>query len=162
MYAGDLLLLSVTLTDLQTIVDICVNEFNDIDLNINLKKSVCMRIGSGHKLSAANIRINNSDLPWKSELRYLGVSFLSSNSLKSSLQAVRQKFFRALNGIFGKIGVHSSVSVTLSLVNSFCVPILAYGMEAFNFTRSMYGDLEAAYTAVFSKNFGSYVKQVIK
>ena len=153
IYADDLLLLSISLSDLQAMVDICVKEFADIDLTINLKKSVCMRIGINHKSIVSNICINSSCLLWKSEIRFLGVSFVSSNSLMCNLQIVRQKYFRALNGVFGKIGAHSTVSVTLSLINSLCVPILSYGLEAVYVSRAMCNEMETAYSAGFSKIF---------
>jgi hypothetical protein len=42
MYADDLLLLAISLHDLQAMVDICVDAFDDLDLEINLKKQyVC-------------------------------------------------------------------------------------------------------------------------
>ena len=75
-----------------------------------------------------SIIINGESLEWKSELRYLGVTFLKASTVKCNLQNVRQKYFKSLNGIFGKIGANSSINVILSLINSFCVPILTYGI----------------------------------
>ena len=77
---------------------------------------------------------------------------------------LRQKYFRSLNGIFGKIGTRSSTAVrpTLSLISSFCVPMLTYGIEAFNVSLSMYNTIEAAYSAAFSKIFSTFDKNIIK
>jgi len=47
MYADDLLLLSGSLCDLQSMVDICCNEFDKLDMCLNVKKSQVIRIGSG-------------------------------------------------------------------------------------------------------------------
>lgn len=162
MYADDLLLLSISLSDLQEMVNICVREFNAIGLSINISKSACMRIGTRFKTPVANIRAGNSVIEWKSELQFLGISLLAASTVKCNLQRIRQKFFRSLNGIFGKIGAHSSTSVTLSLVSTFCVPLLTYGIEAFNVNNSAYNVLESAYSAAFSKIFNSYDKNVIK
>ena len=106
--------------------------------------------------------VNNIALEWKSKLCFLGSTFVSSKSVKCNLQSVRQKYFRSLNGLSGKIGAHFSVAVTVSLINFFCLPILLYGIEAFNVTNSMYNSLESAYSAAFSKIFGTYDKHVIK
>ena len=124
MYADDLLLLSISLRDLQLMVDLCNKEFKAIGLSLNTAKSACLRIGPCHNVNIDNIIVNGCSLDWKSELRYLGVTFLRALTIKCNLQCVRQKYFRSLNGIFGKIGAHSPISVTLSLIHSFCVPIL--------------------------------------
>jgi Reverse transcriptase (RNA-dependent DNA polymerase) len=162
MYADDILLLSLTLRDLQKMVDLCVREFEAIGLSINISKSACIRIGPKHNLTVASISVNGTNIEWKSELRYLGVNFCKSPKVKCNLQSVRHKYFRSLNGIFGKIGTHSSTAVTLSLINSFCVPVLTYALEAFNVSQSMYRTLEAAYSAAFSKIFATYDNQTIR
>lgn len=77
--------------------------------------------------------------------------FVSGNVLKCNLQTVRQKHFRALNGLFAKIGIRSPM-VTLSLIDSFCVPLLLYGVEALRLRNSDYNTLDAAYSAAFSKH----------
>ena len=75
---------------------------------------------------------------------------------------MRQKYFRALNGIFGKIGTRSSPLVTLSLINAYCVPILTYGIESLNVPRAVYTVLDNAYIAGFAKIFGTYDKDIVK
>jgi len=47
------------------------------------------------------------------------------------MQNSKRKFFRASNSIFGKSGVKRDMHLlTLSLIDSFCVPVLLYGWEA--------------------------------
>src|SRR6267154_1256095 len=88
--------------------------------------------------------------------------FLKAPTIKCNLQSVRHKYFRSLNGVFGKIGARSPINVSLSLINAFCVPILTYGMDAFNATRTMYNVLDAAYSTVFFKIFNISDKHVIR
>ena len=45
MYADDLVLLSPSVYDLQTMIKVCCNELRDINLNLNIKKSSYLRIG---------------------------------------------------------------------------------------------------------------------
>ena len=45
MYSDDLVLLSISVNDLKLLIDICVKEFNDIGMEINIKKSGCLRVG---------------------------------------------------------------------------------------------------------------------
>ena len=42
----------------------------------------------------------------------------------------KRSFYRALNSIYGKIGRFGSDDVVLHLINSKCVPVLIYGLEA--------------------------------
>ena len=154
--------MSISVTELQLMVNLCITEFENLDMLINVNKSVCMRVGHRHKAHVNNIVIQNQSMDWKCELRYLGVHFVSGNNIKCNLQIIRQKYFRALNGIFGKVGTRASPMIILSLVDSFCVPLLSYGMAAFIPKLAMYNTLESAYTAAFAKIFRSYDKGVIR
>ena len=155
MYADDLLLLALSLRDLQEMVDLCIDEFNQLDLQINFKKSMCMRIGKSHKEKIASVQIAGEDLEWKQEMRYLGVIFVSANSFQCNLLNARQKFFKALNGIFAKIGTKASAMIILSLVNSYCVPVLLYGCESILLKSKHRNSLDNAYRAVFAKIFST-------
>jgi len=42
---------------------------------------------------------------WIAELRYIGVYFVKSRALKCSLNAAKRGFYRAVNSIFGKVGL---------------------------------------------------------
>ena len=161
MYADDLLLLSISLKDLQAMVDLCIAEFDLIDLKINIKKSMCMRIGNKHKDKIKSVVINNLELEWKQEIRYLGVFFVSANIFKCNLQSARQKFFKALNGIFAKIGTNGSPNVILSLVNSYCLPVLLYGTECLIGSQKIYNSLDNAYRTIFAKIFKTFDNDVI-
>ena len=48
MYADDLILLSITIQDLQSLINISVNELSNIGLSINCSKTFCIRIGPRH------------------------------------------------------------------------------------------------------------------
>ena len=105
--------------------------------------------------------LNSETVDWKCELKYLGVNLVSGNVLKFNLQTVRQKDFRAFNGLLSKIGTRSPM-VTLSIIDSFCVPLLSYGVEVLKLRKSDYNTLDAAYNAAFKKLFASYDKSVIR
>src|SRR5271165_3878920 len=161
MFADDLLLMAISVCDLQCMVNLCLDDFENMDMKINVNKSVCIRIGVRHKAEVANFVIQTQAMEWKCELKHLGVYLLSAKVLKSNLQSVRQKYFRALNGLFAKVGTRSSPMVTLSLIDSFCVPLLSYGIESFNVRKAEYNYLNSAYDAAFDKIFTSYDKNII-
>ena len=60
MYANDLILLSLSVTDLQNLVNLCVTEFAQLDLPINEAKCHCICIGPRFKAVCRDISINIS------------------------------------------------------------------------------------------------------
>lgn len=161
MYADDLILLSLTLKDLQDLVDLCANEFQNIGLTINCNKTFCIRIGQRHAIKPAGILINNKPVDWVSEIYYLGLTVVSSKQFKINLQNRKQKFFRALNAILSRIGILSP-PVVIPLVQSQCVPILLYGMDCIKLSKSLLSSLENAYSLIYSKLFRTFDKNIIK
>jgi len=77
MYADDLLLVSLSIHDLQAIIDICCTEFLNLDMKINFKKSSCMRIGKRHKLAIPPPSVGLCPIHWTNELQYLGMTFIA-------------------------------------------------------------------------------------
>ena len=71
-------------------------------------------------------------LPWKTEMRYLGVYIVQSRNMKCSLDACKRSLYRAANSIFGKSGRIASEEVVLHLISTKCIPILLYGLESFS------------------------------
>jgi hypothetical protein len=153
MYADDLLLLSISITHLQKMIDMCTQVLGYCDLQINPNKSFCLRIGPRHNISRCILTINNQLVTWKSEIRYLGVLIVSSKKFKCNLQGNRQKFFQATNSIFGKIGTKAPLNLTLSLIDIYCMPVLLYGLEVLSLTKSEKSTLDFIYSTVFFKIF---------
>lgn len=162
MYADDLVLLSISLRDMQAMVDMCLYEFNAIGMAINAKKSACLRIGNRHQIDVCPIVINCQPLLWKQEIGYLGILILSGKRFKINLQRLKQKYYRALNGIFGKVGLSTSPIVLCSLVQSHCIPILLYGAESLIWSDKMSNSFENAYSQAFMKIFKTFDKDIIK
>ena len=163
MYADDLILLSISLYHMQKLVDICFHEFGHLGLQINIKKSACIRVGSNFRNTDLCIFVNGVPLAWQQEIKYLGISFIAGRKLScSNTQCIRHKFFRAVNGVFGKIGLKSSPAVTCSLITSYCIPILLYALEAVTLNKNSRLKLEAAYSQVFSKIFNTYDQGIIR
>jgi len=84
LYADDILLISPTVCMLQNMFTICELELQALDLVINPKKSSCIRIGPRNDVTC--VRICSSSgvlLPWVKEMKYLGVTIVSSRSFKN-------------------------------------------------------------------------------
>ena len=73
MYADDLLLLSASLCDLQSMIDICCVELDKLDMKLNVKKSQLVRIGRSH-----GVLLNGRSIACVNELKYIGWYILSA------------------------------------------------------------------------------------
>jgi len=62
--------------------------------------------------------------------KFLDVKTNGANTFKCSLDHAKRSFYRAVNGIFGRLGRTVSEEVILELIKSKCLPILLYGLEA--------------------------------
>jgi len=88
MYADDFILLSISLHDLQYMLNICSKEFDDIGMTINSKKSSCRRIGIRHDATVIMPIINGQMLLVKQELSYLGIIILEGKTFKINFKNI--------------------------------------------------------------------------
>ena len=106
-----------TYSALQRLVTVCGSILQSLDLAINIKKSVCTRIGPRCNAPCANIVTSDGkSLQWVDSIRYLGVFITRHRNFKCSLHHAKQSFYRSFNAIYGKIGRTASEEVTLSLI----------------------------------------------
>ena len=154
IYADDILLIAPSVNELQILFNLCELELAWLDMNINVKKSCCMRIGNRFDSKCANITSQNGMcLPWVTEIRYLGVYIVSSTKFKCSLAYAKQAFYRSANSLFGKVANAASEEVMIHLVNSKCFPVLLYGLEACNLNKSERNSINFTAMRFFMKLF---------
>ena len=114
VYADDILLLAPTVSSLQLLVDVCCKELDILGMQINYKKTVCMRIGPGFKRECINIIAGNGlVLNWVQQFRYLGTVILSSSQFKCNFNDCKKALYRAFNSTFGRIGRNASAEVII-------------------------------------------------
>jgi exonuclease III len=162
MYADDLLLLSLSICDLQKMIDICKTELDWLDMKINIKKSSLLRIGKRCKIPIGDILISGTPITIATEIRYLGVYFESATSFKCNMHHAKVKYFRSLNAILGKIGSFSSVDVMLSLVSSFANPVLLYCLETGCLNSSELSKLNYPFRSIYVKLFSTFDTNIIE
>ena len=115
LYADDILVLSPSAQSLQQLLSACDCEakLRQLDLAINIKKSVCLRVGP---------RCHSSCSPMVR--RYVGLTifvisvYLSVALLRfsCSFDSAKRSFYRSFNAIFGKVCRAASEEVVLHLV----------------------------------------------
>ena len=160
MYADDLVILSISLADLQHMIDICYTVFKRIRLDININKSACVRIGKRHKVKLSDMIVNGVILQWKEQFEYLGIVICSAMSFTVNLQRSRQKFFAPLNSIFSKVGSNTSSAMLISLIEAQCVSSLLYASECLEWSKSMLNSLDNTICQAYFKIFKTFDKTV--
>jgi len=75
-----------------------------LDMQINVRKSACMRIGPWFNATCRSLyTVDGNEMRWSDSIRYLGVYLTSYRLLRCSLKYAELSFYRAFNGIFGKV-----------------------------------------------------------
>jgi len=89
MYADDLLLISVTITDLRKMLRICEDELLYMDMRFNVKKSAWLCIGIGYNIPVSLVMLKGHLLPMVSEVKYLGVVICAGKRFKNPFSLCR-------------------------------------------------------------------------
>ena len=148
------MLVAPTITGLQTLLHVCENELINIDMQLNVKKSMCMRFGPRFDSEVVElVSLNGSVLKWVDSCRYLGVFFVCGRTFKCSFSNAKSRFFRAFNALFSKIGRSASEETVLTLLRSKCLPIILYATEACPLISRDLNSFEFSLTRLFMKIF---------
>ena len=100
LYADDILILSPSVSQLEHLLHACESEFAWLDIASNFSKSCCIRVGPRCEKSCANISSKTgSNIPWVTEMRYLGVYFVQSRYLKCSLTVAKRGSIEQLTAV---------------------------------------------------------------
>ena len=130
LFADDIMLISPSVSMLQTILHLCEAELLDLDMSLNVKKSVCMRFDPRFNATCANLTTHGGHLlAWVSICRYLGAYFSSARTFKCCFDNCKASFYRSFNAIYGRLGRCASPDVIVHLLSSKCMPVLLYGLD---------------------------------
>ena len=154
LYADDILLLAPSTCSLGNLLLACETKLHELDLAINGKKSVCIRIGPRCRSPCTPLAMSDgSELYWVESIRYLGVFIIRSCYFSCSFDNAKKSFHRSFNAIFGKIGRTASEDVVMHLIKSKCIPILLYAVEACPVNRSLEKSLQFSVRRILMKIF---------
>jgi len=134
-YADDIILISASVCDLQSMIDICLEEGNNLDIVFNASKSNLFKIGKVNQEKLVCLNLGSQPLQWAERIKYLGLHFVSCKSLKADLSTVIRKSYTSANNIF-KHSKYVNEITKLCLVESYILPILTYAIEALNLSKS--------------------------
>src|SRR5271163_4574843 len=149
------------MSQLQGMINIVKTELDWLDMSINIKKSMCMRIGKRFNADVGNIYLNDMPIAWATETRYLGIYIVAASSFKVNLHNAKVKFFRSLNGILCKLGTSPPPHIVLYLVSSHCNSVLFYGLESLHLSKTNYNSISYPYNCTYTKLFSTFDKNII-
>jgi hypothetical protein len=154
VYADDILLIARSLNCLQRLLLVVEKELTCLDLLINCKKSACMRVGPRFDATCTHVILSNGcQIPWVSELRYLGIFLTASNRLKCSFADAKRRFCCAANSVLGKLMPSVNEDNLLFILSQKCIPILLYGTECCLVSKRDLSSLDFTVTKFIMKIF---------
>ena len=163
MYADDIILLSPSVKGLQAMINRCLSICKKLRLSINFSKSYCVMFGRIKKSVAdpAQIEINNSIIPWVDSISYLGVQIVSGIKFSISVEKIRRNFYVAFNTIMSRVK-HLEQLLQLSLIETYCMPLLTYGCNALTYSNKQINDLNVCLNNVYRTIFGFHRWESVK
>jgi len=99
---------------------------------------------------------NGCQLQWVDEIRYLGIFIVHSTKFKCSVNHAKCSFYRAANGISGKMGRLASEEVIVQLFLHKCMSTLyyyVYGFEVCALDKRSLQSLDFTVNRFFMKLF---------
>ena len=86
LYADDILLIAPSVSALQILFSACEDELRKLDMQLNTKKSICIRFGERYKVACSGLASSSGGvIDWNNNCRYLGVYFVSGRVLIAPL-----------------------------------------------------------------------------
>ena len=152
VYADDVILLSASVLHLQKMLDICSDQAADIDIVFNSKKSSLFAVGKLFD-NIDNLNLGTGVISWSENLKYLGISFKAGKTLTVDFLLVRCASFMPLQTLFCSNTKYASEITKLSLVDSYCLPLISYGCEALNLNSYQMHQLNVCWNNAYRRIF---------
>ena len=127
---------------------------------VNTDKSYCVSFGKRHNNKKICLTLSGTDLVWNKELKYFGILFVASKKLSIGLKNCKSAFYKSFNAIYSKI-FKSNENLILTLVNTYCIPALYYGLEAVDMNLSDADSLDQLIMRALGNVFKTYDRSVL-
>ena len=153
MYADDLIILSASVQGLQSMLDCCTRMSYHTNLNFNVKKCLCFVVGPTYNDIMPAMLLCSESITWSKCFKYLGVNFVCNKTLQLDVNVIKRKFYASCNAVICNSGSADEI-VKLSLCESFCIPLLVYGVPFCNLNRAILQELNVCWNSVMRRIFG--------
>ena len=100
LYADVIVLLSPSVSGLQSMLDNGNKTAQDLSLQFNTHKSHCMVIGKAATMDIGQMKLGGQDIQWCQSVKYLGVYLMAGKKLCFDISPVKTAFYSADISIF--------------------------------------------------------------
>jgi len=136
MYADDLLLLCPSICGVKKMLNICIEEFSDLNLTLNVQKSCILHFGARYMCNCKEVQFDGGAIQFVDKAKYLGIMLKVGRKFGVDLQYMKSNFYGSFNCVFHRVARFHSEIVILQLVTSFCQPYLLYCTECLGLTMT--------------------------
>jgi hypothetical protein len=152
LFADDILLLSASVLQLQSMLNIYYAYCCEWDLQFNAKKCTVMCIGKDNDSVTSVIELGIDQLTWVKKIKYLGVYIQSRGCLRLNADVNCRKFLGAFFSILQHCG-HLSETVLCEIIVTKCLPVLTYGLECFRLLSYQKQKVNVAFNTIIRRIF---------
>ena len=130
-WADDLILLAKTEEHLKTLLKTLEEYCHENNLEINIKKTKCMIFNKTGRLIRRSFHINGTQLENVRSYKYLGFKLTPSGEIRSGLQDLRDRGFKAFMKLKSTLGIafNQDIMTSLLLIDTLIKPILLYASD---------------------------------
>jgi hypothetical protein len=153
LYADDIIILSPSVLGLQSLLNLCTRICANLHLHFNHEKSYCIVFGKRRVHDIAPMLLGDALLPWVDSVRYLGVYIVGNNKLSFDFAYTKRCFYAAFNNIMSHARSLEQI-IQLSLVESYCLPVLTYAIGTLSVTQRQLHDLNVCWNTAYRVIFG--------
>ena len=110
-------------------LDICNSEIAASDLHFSVVKSVVMRVGPRWNCRCAEFNLGSSVLKFVDSIKYLGIYMKAGSKFSCCCEHLKLRFYSSFNALYLRSNSSHSELVSVQLLQSFCLPVILYGLE---------------------------------
>lgn len=153
LYADDLILISPSVTGLQSMLDTCWDTAANLRLEFNVGKCHCIVIGKFCNALITPMMLGGNEIDWCNSIKYLGVYLLNSRSIKFDINPTKRLFYAACNSIFAHGSGIDEIAL-LTLQETYSLSVLMYAIPAMTLSVGQVEELNVCWNSVIRKIFG--------
>ena len=151
-YADDLVLLSPSLNGLKTLLKNLMDGAENIKLDINFNKTVCIKFHNKYKNEILNdIKINDKIIKFVKEIKYLGFHLCFNLCNKNDIIQNLNQFYKQFNTVIRKFK-NCDLNLILKLFKTYCLQIYGSSLWFNNFNcTKVFNQFAVAYHKAIKK-----------